>query len=275
VTFGPAAVPIEQSFAEWKTSLYAQDTPQTLATCGSCHMPSTEGTAASPPNAVPQRKVHAHAVPGVDVAQTPFPGTDAQAPLIQASLDSAIGAQLCVQSAKFGATVTVVLDNGFVGHQWPSGALHDRRAWVELVATDGAGETVFSSGVVPSDQTSVESLGDPNLWLLEEKLFDASGSPVLFMWQAARSEPIALPVVTTNSPGVTGSNAVSRDYSVLALPADVKMRVRFLPVAVEVVQSLIQSGDLDPSYLARLRAFTLAGTDLEWNLAADGYGCVP
>jgi hypothetical protein len=172
--------------------------------------------------------------------------------------------------------VTVTLDNGFVGHDWPSGAVHDRRAWVQLVASQ-AGGTVFSSGVVPNDQTSVESIGDPNLWLFKETLYDGSGAPVLFMWQAASASPSLLPVVTTaQGPGATGpSNAVSKTYAIDAAVDDVTMSVRLLPVAIEVIQSLIASGDLDPSYLAGVSAFTLSGSQLEWNLGADGYGCVP
>jgi hypothetical protein len=271
-------VAIERTFAEWKTSLYAQDTVQTLQTCSACHMPGTEGTAASPPNVVPTRTVHDHSVAGVDLARplAPLPDEDAQATLVQASLDTAIGAQLCVAKAPLGVTVTVTLDNGFVGHDWPSGAVHDRRAWVELVASV-LGGTVFSSGVVPNDQTSVESIGDPNLWLFKETLYDANDASVLFMWQAASASPEQLPAVTTaEAPGATGpNNAVSKTYAIDAVVDDVTMRVRLLPVAIEVIQSLIASGDLDPSYLTSVSAFTLSGSQLEWNLGDDGYGCVP
>ncbi len=271
-------VPVERTFAEWKTSLYAQDTVQTLQTCSACHMPGSQGTAANAPNVVPTRTVHDHSVPGVDLARplAPLPGEDAQAALVQASLDTAIGAQLCVAKAPVGVTVTVTLDNGFVGHDWPSGAVHDRRAWVELVASL-AGGTVFSSGVVPNDQTSVESLGDPNLWLFKETLQDANDASVLFMWQAASASPAQLPVVTTaQALGATGpNNAVSKTYAIDAVVDDVTMQVRLLPVAIEVIQSLIASGDLDPSYLTGVRAFTLSGSQLEWNLGNDGYGCVP
>jgi hypothetical protein len=217
----------------------------------------------------------------VDLAHpaAPLPGEDAQAALVQASLDTAIGAQLCVAKAPVGVSVTVTLDNGFVGHDWPSGAVHDRRAWVELVAT-ALGGTVFSSGVVPDDQTSVESIGDPNLWLFKETLQDANDASVLFMWQAASASPAQLPVVTPaaapDATAATGpSNAVSKTYAIDAAVDDVTMRVRLLPVAIEVIQSLIASGDLDPSYLAGVSAFTLSGSQLEWNLGADGYGCVP
>jgi hypothetical protein len=275
VTIASGALPIEQTFAEWKTSIYAVDTKQALLTCGGCHMQGTEGTAASPPNVVPQRMVHDHSVPGVDPALIPFPEADAQAALVQTSLDPVITAQLCVQQPDAGDTTSVTLDDAFVGHDWPSGAVHDRRAWVEIIATS-SGQTVFTSGVVPNDQTSVETIGDPNLWLLKETLLDANNDPVLFMWQATTVQPSALPPTVTNDPSDPRyQHSVTKMFPVPASADDVKMRVRILPVAVEVVQALIQSGDLDASYLAKLRALTLSGTQLEWNKSVNGYGCVP
>jgi hypothetical protein len=275
VTIANGAVPIEQTFAEWKTSIYAVDSPQTLLTCGSCHMLGSQGVAASPPNVVPTRTVHDHSVPGVDVALIPFPEADAQAALVQTSLDPVVTTTLCVQQPATGDSTTVTLDDAFAGHDWPSGAVHDRRAWVELIATAN-GQTVFSSGVVPNDQTSVETIGDPNLWLFKETLFDVNHNPVLFMWQATTVQPSALPVTVTLDAGDPRfQHSVSKSYPVPANADDVKIRVRILPVAVEVVQSLIQSGDLDASYLAKPSALTLSGTVLEWNQATNGFGCVP
>lgn len=275
VTIANGQVPIEQTFAEWKTTIYAVDTPQALLACSGCHMPGTQGTAASPPNVVPIRTVHDHSVPGVDLALIPFPEQDAQASLVQTSLDPVVTATLCVQPPDAGDSVSITLDDAFVGHAWPTGAVHDRRAWVEVVATAGE-QTVFTSGVVPNDQTSVETIGDPNLWLLKETLLDGNGNPVLFMWQATTVQPHALPPAVTNDPtDPRYPHSVTRSYPVPGGADDVKMRVRILPVAVEVVQSLIESGDLDASYLAKIGALTLSGTELEWSLAVNGYGCVP
>jgi hypothetical protein len=238
-------------------------------------MLGTQGTAASPPNVVPTRTVHDHSVPGVDTALIPFPEADAQASLVQTSLDPILTSSLCVQQPDAGDTTSVTLDDAFIGHDWPSGAVHDRRAWVEIIATS-SGQTVFTSGVVPNDQTSVETIGDPNLWLLKETLLDANKDPVLFMWQATTVQPSSLPVAVTSDPNDPRfQHSVTKMFPVPANADDVKMRVRILPVAVEVVQALIQSGDLDASYLAKINALTLSGTELEWNLGVNGYGCVP
>ena len=169
-------------------------------------------------------------------------------------------------------TVTVTLADSVVGHDFPSGAVHDRRAWVELVAK-ASGQVVFQSGVVPNDQTSVESLGDPNLWLLSEALFDTAQRPVLFMWEAASAQNVSLPVAVTNDPRGSRFRPLRhrRRTRFRRSADDVKIRVRLAPVALEVVASLIASGsgDLDPHVLPRgikrlSPIYTLAGTVLAW-----------
>ena len=267
-------LPIEQTYAEWQGSLYSHASTKTLLTCGGCHMNGTQGLAANAPNVVPTRTVHDHSVPGVDLALTAFPEADAQAGLVQQNLDPAIVTKLCVQPPSTGDTVSVTLDNAFVGHNWPSGAVHDRRAWVELVASAN-GKVIFQSGVTPDDQTSVESIHDPNLWVLKESLLDSSQNPVLFMWEAASAQAAALPVAVTNiASDPRYYHSVTRSYPVPPEADDITMRVRMAPVALEVVDSLIASGDLDPSYRAKLPVFTLAGSKHEWK-TANGYGCAP
>jgi cytochrome c553 len=256
----------ERTFAEWRGSVYAQ--PSTLVTCGKCHMAGAEGYAASAPNLVPPRTVHDHTMAAVDV---PLDAVDAGDFLgaAQATLDPAVSARLCVASSG-GASVT--LFDAVAGHDFPSGAVHDRRAWVELVAT-AAGATVLASGLLPDDQTSVTSLADPNIWLLGGTLQSAAGTPVLFLWEATSLTASTLPVATTydaSAPGYVGG--VARSYPIPAGTDTVTMRVRLAPVALEVVASLIASGDLDPSYQARLPVYTLAGTVLEWK--AGGPACV-
>jgi hypothetical protein len=274
---------IEQTFAEWQSSVYAE--PDSLVTCGKCHMAGTQGLAASAPNVVPTRTVHDHSVPGVDLPFAAATGADggAGAAATHALIDPALTAKLCVQQADGGqaATITVTLATAVVGHAFPSGAVHDRRAWVELIASAN-GMAIFTSGVVPNDQTSVESLGDPNLWLFKEALFDVSQSPVLFMWEAASAQTVSLPPGVTDDPtDPRYDHAVTKSYAVplAALSPgasldDVTVRVRIAPVALEVIASLVASGDLDPSYQANLPVYTLAGTALAWT-AANGAACVP
>ena len=268
----PSGLAIEQTFAEWRASSYAAG--GSLVTCGKCHLIGSQGFV-GPPGVAPLRTVHDHSMPGVDLP----PGAEVDADggaraAVQALLDPALSARLCVQPAAGGNTVTVTLSDAVAGHDFPSGAVHDRRAWVELVASAG-GRVIFQSGVVPDDQTSVESIGDPNLWLLKEALFDSAQSPVLFMWEAASALDVSLPVAVTQDPhDPRFDHAVTKGYPVPAGADDVRMRVRLAPVALEVVASLIASGDLDPAYASQLPVYTLAGTVREWRASA-GAGCVP
>jgi hypothetical protein len=267
-----SGLPIEQTYVEWKGALYAHDVAGQRLTCGACHMPGSDGLAANLPNA-PTRRVHDHSVPGVDIALTPFPQTDAQRAGVQANLDPALVAKLCVQPPTAGDTVAVTLDNAFVGHDWPSGAVHDRRAWVEVTAYQGA-STIFTSGAVP-DGTSVDALTDPNLWLLKADLLDSQQNKVKFMWQATSENNVSLPVALTNDPNDPRYyHSVTKTYPVPPEADRVDIQVHIAPVALEVIDDLIASGDLDPSYRAKLPVFTLAGTHLEWT-TAKGFGCVP
>jgi hypothetical protein len=238
-------------------------------TCSSCHIPGIDGTAATIAGA-PMRRMHDHSMAGVDLALTAFPETDTQLRLAQASLDQALVAKLCV---KAGGAVDASLEAAFVGHAWPSGASHDRTAWVELIAY-AAGQMVFQSGVVP-DGKAARSVADPNQWLLREKLFDAQKAPVGFLWQAASSEPAQLPVaVTSDAMDPMFQRAVTRTFTVPANADRVTMRVQMRPMDFDTVDDLIASGDLDGALRGKLTTFTLASTVLEWKLAA-GLGCVP
>lgn len=271
---------IERTFAEWRSSAYAQ--PTSLMTCGKCHMSGSQGPAVDTPGAsAPFRTVHDHAMPGVDLApvqSAPSPATLASqtpAALAQALLDPALDAALCVRASGQGQTVTVSLTNELAGHGFPSGAVHNRRAWVELVASAG-GQVVFESGVIPDDQTSVESLGDPNLWLLKETLRDDAGAPVLFMWEAATTRPSSLPAAVTQDPtDPRFDHAVTKTYSLPVAADEVRMRVRLAAVAPEVVASLVASGDLDPAYAGTARVYTLASTVRAWSAQDGGAPCVP
>lgn len=262
-------VDLERTYAEWKGSLFAHDTPGVKLSCSSCHMPGADGTAATIAGA-PKRRVHDHTMAGVDVALTAFPEADTQRRLIQASLDQALVAKLCV---KAGGAVDASLEAAFVGHAWPSGASHDRSAWVELIAYAG-GQMVFQSGVVP-DGKAVRQVTDPNLWLLREKLFDAQKMPVSFLWQAASSDPAQLPVaVTGDTKDPMFQRAVTRTFTVPANADRVTMRVQMRPMDFDTIDELVQSGDLDAALRGKLSTFTLASTVLEWK-TANGIGCVP
>jgi hypothetical protein len=260
------------TFAEWQKSLFGHDIDGQRLTCGNCHMLGSQGLAAQVEGA-PRRPLHDHVMPGVDVAITDFPGRDEQQALVQANLDPSLVAKLCVTPPHGDANVEVTLDNAFVGHSFPSGATYDRRVWVELVAYE-KDQIVFQSGVVPPG-TSVTSLEDPSPWSFRTRLIDASGAEVEFQWQAAKTESSFLsPAVTRDSADPAFYHASTRGYVVPPSADRITMRVLITPVALEVVDALIASGDLDASYRDALPIFTLGGTKLEWT-TDKGFGCLP
>ncbi len=270
----PLGAHIERTYAEWQGTLFSH--ADSRLTCSECHMEGRTGLAAESPG-VKLRKIHGHGFPGVDVALTEFPETKAQAAAIQQSLDTTLQAALCVKGADSpGATIQIVLDNVGAGHMWPSGVAHDRRAWVEVQAFS-KGQLIYKSGVV-NDGESVTSLADPDLWLMRECTFNEQGKPVDMFWEAASTETSQLPGPTTNVPTNPDYylTHVFRTYprptsipSSLATPPDrITMRVRIIPVGLDVLDSLIASGDLDPAVKAKMPVFTLAATNLEWTAAA-------
>jgi hypothetical protein len=128
----------------------------------------------------------------VDVALTPgFPNATSEKSAVTQFLGSTLQIALCV--TQLGA-VRVILDNAAAGHDWPSGAAQDRRAWAEVIASKG-GSVIYQSGVVPAGTPVTAVTNDPDLWLLRDCMFDDSSPPkqVDMFWQAASYEGNELP----------------------------------------------------------------------------------
>ncbi len=265
----PHGAHVERTFAEWKGSLYSQ--PGQLS-CGKCHMESRPGSASSAPGA-PRRILHDHSMPAVDIALTPFPEAEAQRAAVQRLLDQTLITKLCVKQTPLGFSADVTLDNAFAGHEFPSGANQDRRAWVELLAYRGE-SVIFSSGVV-ADRKAVSKLEDPNLWLLRDRIFRPDGTETHMFWEAATVLEEQLPAATTADPRDPHFlHAVRRSYRLPEAPDRVTMRVRMRPVDVDLLDDLVASRDLDPAILDRIPTFDLASSRKEWTSAIGYARCV-
>lgn len=263
VDFAGAPVHLERTYWEWQRTLYNAEDPVFRLTCGECHMPSTPG-----PVAVggPERRVHAHGMPGVDVALTPFPGREIQRQQIQRLLDDSLGTEICVIQIAGGADIEFFLDNLSAGHHFPSGAALDRRLWVELRAFAGDTE-VFASGVV-GDGEPIAHLDDPQLWLLRDHAFDAEGQPTHDFWKVAavdrepRTPLNHLPAPTTAdplAPGFINTHTPHRYRVASAAPLTrVEVRLRLRPIGLEILDELVASGDLDPAIRDAMPTFDFA-----------------
>jgi hypothetical protein len=229
-------------------------------------MPETHARAATVLGA-PVRPVHDHAMAGLDVALVAFPEADAQRKAVQSFLDAALSARLCVLAP---GAIEVTLENTRIGHAWPSGATHDRRAWIELAAYT-AGVPTWSSGHTPADAPP-DPAADLTAILLREVLFDAHGTVVPFLWQAASTQATVLAPAAADNPSHAGA-FVAR-YTAPQATDRVTMRVRVTPIAPEVLDALVSSGDLDRSVRANVPVLSLGATQLEWT-ADRGYACLP
>ncbi|MFZ5895686.1 MAG: multiheme c-type cytochrome [Myxococcota bacterium] len=279
----PARAPIEleRTFKEWQSTLFAPgNDPQNPAgvTCIGCHMPpparGAEGAVA--PGGSSRRKLHDHVFPGVDVAlDGPFAGdaSELNSSQVQSFLDTTLRVvSLCVE---YRADVDelnqirllVDIDNVGAGHSFPSGASQDRRAWLDVrVLVDGA--LVYSSGNLP-DEVDVTTAADQDLVLFRDDARQSDGSPAHMFWDVATLTPHTLGGVVTRvvgAPGYDVTHAV-RSYPRAAnawidAPADaqrlrVELRIKVLPVGLDVLNDLVASGDLDPGVLANMKPRTL------------------
>jgi hypothetical protein len=263
----PAGAVIERTFAEWQASPFAPGGPAGAAvkTCGGCHMPAHFAPAAVLPGADPSRaagktrRVHDHTMAALDVALGPFPEADAQRRAVQAGLAATLSAELCVRAAGAGVagatSIDVTLSNARAGHAWPSGATHDRRAWLELQAFAG-GMRVWADGAAEAGEDATVALG--------ATLFGPHGEPVDFAWEAAGliADTLAPAVAVETARAVAPPRTAHFDA-----PAGVDrvtMRVRVTPLRARVAAALVASGDLDPAVAGAVPTFDLTTTALEW-----------
>jgi len=266
-------VALERTFKEWQATVFA--VPPHGLSCAGCHMAGSDGPASAVSTKV--RRLHDHGFPAVDVALTPFPLLDAaglghQKQAVQAMLDSELQSTLCYDDAT--QKITVALDNVGAGHDFPSGASQDRRLWASVTAYAGS-QQLYQSGV-QAGQT-IESGLDPDLWLMRDCTYDATGAETHMFWEAAQLASNLLPgppPLSLDDPTTLTRSHLKYVYPVgaatLPVPPDrITLGVSVKAVGDDVLASLVASGDLDPAIAAAVPTFQLGtGAALEWTRAA-------
>ena len=277
----PSGLHLERTYDEWLGSFYSNPDPMQPKlpdqmffgqTCANCHMDGTKAsTIADAPGVAGNRTYHDHRFAGVDVALTPFPDEQTalqyeidQREAIDKVRQTVLCASLCVQPTMQGDQVVLWLHNEFAGHHWPSGANQDRRAWAEVIVRGAGGAELFASGVVPDGVPAAEvAAQDPDMWLFRDLLRDDAGEEVHMFWDARTLEASQLPVADTFFGDPTTWR--KRVYPVASAPIErVTVRVRLRPMGLEVIDSLIASGDLDPAIRDAFETFDIPPTVLTW-----------
>lgn len=264
----PSGVHLERTFEEYKSSLFGQ-LQQGFETCGGCHMPGRKAQAAELPQA-PERTVHEHLWPGVDIALTQFPERDLQRQAVECNL--ALNTRIRAVDYDGLGTFTVQTETS-AGHKQPSGSAQDRRMWLEVVAYDASDQVVFESGQIADDELEDKAPTDPDydpqLALYRDWMYDTDGAATRNFWEAASSnahpggyESVTLPyTIEPNLPHVlTARYTVARYREIDRMT----LRLRMRPLGLDVLRDLVESGDLDPSLSNRVPTFTMYGAAVEW-----------
>jgi hypothetical protein len=244
--FAAAELDLERTFAEWKSSLFARPVSEGGLTCAACHMPASPRRKRSAEiDGAPLRLSRRHDFEGVDLAITPFPGRERQRVLVERALGSTLLAEICVSEL---GSIEVTLENAGAGHNFPSGASHDRRAWLELAAfTADAEEPVLRTG----DPEASDGAGAPAV-VMKDTVLDADGDPAHMFWDVAEL------VASSTLPGVATRDPLDpefhRERRIFRFQAEgtspgaierVTLRVRIRPIALEILEDLVESGHLD------------------------------
>lgn len=262
----PSGVQLERTFREYQDSLFGQ-LEQGFETCAGCHMPGRKGRRAAELPESPERIVHDHLWPAVDVALTPFPGQALQRRAVECEL--ALNTRIRQVSHDGFGTFTVQSETS-AGHKQPSGAAQDRRMWIEVIAYDASERVIFESGTIADTELEQDDAAyDPQLALYRDWTFRADGTPTHNFWEVAPSdshpngyEALALPYATEpNLPHTLSARYVIARHREIAR---MTVRLRLRPIGMDVLQDLVDSGDLDASILERLPTFTLHGAAVEW-----------
>jgi len=265
------------AYQEWSLSLFSRDTYGAPLSCQSCHMAGRDGYAAvtygSPP-----RRAHSHTFAGVDVALTEdAPEREAQAEEIQASLDGSIWIEACFVPTGDQVAMSVTLENIASGHDWPS-CSRDRRAWLEVIAYDASGAIIGSSGAAADDQ-ALSELDDADLWNISYRFYDGAGEEIHYPWELVYAESsvndtLPAPRTLSEEEDTWLETHVTRGFSMPGDAARIALRLRMRPVVLDLVDDLIDGGELEPSLRDALPTYTIGATEVEWT-PEMGMICLP
>jgi hypothetical protein len=135
-----------------------------------------------------------------------------------------------------------------------------------------------AAGGFPSALPLEDSSPDPDLWLIRDCLYDANGGPLTMFWQASSvgtsNQLPGLLIENVNNPISYNAHYTldfPRSGTLATEPDHVTATVHLKAIGDDVLQSLVTSGDLDPSIPPLIASYTLAGGGtLDWTPTGVG-----
>jgi len=191
-------VQLERPYEEWVDSPAQASGP----TCQGCHMATYRGSAS--PGA-PERDLHRHRFIGIDLPLSPTyitPAEEAEvATEIRDLLSTAASIELSVESRHAGERLDALVTarNLINGHYLPTGSTFLRQAWVEVIAKDATGRTLYETGTLDANgdlrdhYSALDPYGDSDLISIGSNFVDERGEPTVLSWHAAEHVSNAIP----------------------------------------------------------------------------------
>jgi hypothetical protein len=108
--------------------------------------------------------------------------------------------------------------------------------------------------------------------MFRDRIFDSKGEPVHMFWEAEKSKDYPdgyqtqlLPVATTTY--IEGRHSIVKQYRASTpdgrLPSRVTAQLKIRPIGHDVLDDLVESGDLDRAIAQEMPTFTF-GARIEW-----------
>lgn len=256
---------LERPYREWTESPAAREGVE----CQSCHMPEIVRPAV---RGGPERTTHEHRWVGVDVPlldgwMTPDEEADLRG-RISALLATAATVHLAgPPEVRVGETfdVTVTVRNEIPAHNLPTGSTFLRQMWLELVAVDGDGRELYSTGLLDANGdlkdhwSALEPYADADLVSFSSGFVDGDGARTLFPWRAA--EHTANAITPEHDRTVT---LFVPTASATAGPVSIRARVRFRALPPYLLRTL----GMTEAQVAKLDIHDLAEATLSVPLVA-------
>lgn len=227
---------IENTYTEWKFSIYAQKGIQ----CQDCHMVPVEvavetAKTLKKPDKLPGQPcitgpkrdyMYTHEFVGGNAVITKLMGSDKHSEMAIKRLQNAAALEVKFDDIKKGkmGELKVKVINETAGHNLPTSLTEVREMWLEVYIKDEKGNVVFSSGVIDKDGNVDEKAESFNASAVDEK-----GHHTVKPWEIARFE-----YVNTIPP--KGHKTVKYNFIVpqkaKKLTAEVKLNYRSYPQKV-------------------------------------------